>query len=237
MPKIFIDIGHGGKDPGAINSKETEKHINLIVGSRLGVLLQEQGFEVKWSRQDDSFIDLTPRCDMANKWGADLFISIHHNAGSGNGYECIHSIHHGVGETLAKLVAYEFIKLGQEAHGVGVYDKAGTKNPNQDYYAVIRQTHMPAIITEYAYMDSRDFDAVDTLDEQFAEAQAICNAVCKYYGKEYEVRRMAEQAAHWAQPLLDKAVKKGIITAEHDLDKPFTLAELLSVLNKLGELE
>ena len=81
---VVIDPGHGGKDPGAIGSKSTnrEKDINLGIAKRLGELIQSNCSDTKviFTRSTDVFIELDRRADIANKAKADLFISIHTNA-------------------------------------------------------------------------------------------------------------------------------------------------------------
>lgn len=77
---IMIDAGHGGKDPGAVANGVEEKDINLRMAKILGRSLQEQGFEVHFTRTTDKFIPLEERTAMANAKNADLFISLHCNA-------------------------------------------------------------------------------------------------------------------------------------------------------------
>lgn len=180
MVKIWIDPGHGGNDPGAVANNIIEKEINLIVGLKLKELLESKNIDVGITRTNDAYYSLTDRCNLANDFNADLFISIHHNAGGGDGYEVIHSIVYGAGKKLADIVAKKFAKLGQNPHGSkAVYSRKGK---NGDYYAVIKNTKMPAIITEFAFLDTVDVQAVDTNEELHAEAAAICEAVCEYLG-------------------------------------------------------
>ncbi|MDD5098008.1 MAG: N-acetylmuramoyl-L-alanine amidase, partial [Candidatus Omnitrophica bacterium] len=81
LRKVVIDAGHGGNDPGAIGRGGLrEKDVNLDVAKRLSVLLQEAGVQTVLSRPSDRFVPLSIRVDLANKSGADLFISIHSNA-------------------------------------------------------------------------------------------------------------------------------------------------------------
>lgn len=77
---IMIDPGHGGKDPGAVANGLQEKDINLRMAKILGRELQQQGFEVHYTRSKDTFIPLEERTAMANAKNADLFISLHCNA-------------------------------------------------------------------------------------------------------------------------------------------------------------
>jgi len=80
--RIVIDPGHGGKDPGAVGAHGVEeKAINLMVAQELADALREtQGYEVLLTRMDDTFIPLEERARLANKYNADLFVSLHCNA-------------------------------------------------------------------------------------------------------------------------------------------------------------
>ena len=83
---IVIDAGHGGQDTGTQNKpfKYDEKVFTLDVANRLKALLLKQGYKVVMTRTDDRFVPLPQRADIANKAGADLFISIHFNAVGGS---------------------------------------------------------------------------------------------------------------------------------------------------------
>ncbi|MBK8871080.1 MAG: N-acetylmuramoyl-L-alanine amidase [Elusimicrobia bacterium] len=80
---IVIDPGHGGKDVGAVGPNGTlEKEVNLQIGLALAKLLKKEGrFNVILTRDKDVFIPLQERSSIANKAKADLFISLHCNAG------------------------------------------------------------------------------------------------------------------------------------------------------------
>ena len=176
--KIFIDPGHGGPDPGAVNKYIKEKDLNLKVALELEKLLMASSFIVTLSRRDDLDVGLIARCDAANRWPADMFISIHHNAGGGYGYEVYHSLGNEKGRILAEMIGTEFGKA-QNRRYVGA--KALPKDKQKDYYCVIRETRMMAVLTEYAFLDSADYAAIDTDAEIKQEAAALATAICKYY--------------------------------------------------------
>lgn len=79
---IIIDAGHGGKDPGAIGKYSKEKDITLAVALALGEKIKRNIKDVKviYTREDDRFIELFERANIANRNKADLFISIHINS-------------------------------------------------------------------------------------------------------------------------------------------------------------
>jgi len=180
--KIFIDPGHGGSDPGAQANGLVEKQLNLTVALKVKELLLARGFDVKLSRESDVYLSLTERCNLANNWGADYFISIHHNAGGGDGWEIIHTIHthQSEGDELAEAIGKEFTKTGQNKRRI--FSQESQNYPGQDYFTVIQKTKMPAIITEYAFLDSDDYKAVDSIEKLYREAQAIADGLCDYLG-------------------------------------------------------
>jgi N-acetylmuramoyl-L-alanine amidase len=81
VSRIVIDAGHGGHDPGAKVSGLTEAEVVLDVAMKLEQLLKKQaGVEVVMTRRDDTYVPLEERTAIANRAGADLFLSIHANA-------------------------------------------------------------------------------------------------------------------------------------------------------------
>lgn len=80
--KLVIDAGHGGDKPGAVGSRCKEKDITLAVSLKLGRMITEnlKDVEVRYTRVIDKDVELYKRSQIANKIGADLFISIHCNS-------------------------------------------------------------------------------------------------------------------------------------------------------------
>lgn len=79
---VIIDAGHGGKDVGAVDNGAREKDINLGVAKKLAGMIKKNLKNVKliMTRDDDSYLTLQERADIANKNKGDLFISIHTNS-------------------------------------------------------------------------------------------------------------------------------------------------------------
>lgn len=80
MPKVIIDPGHGGADPGAVYNERKEAEDNLNLALELGAILQDAGIDVVYTRTGD--ITQTPfeKATIGNQSGADLFISLHRNS-------------------------------------------------------------------------------------------------------------------------------------------------------------
>lgn len=82
VKRVVIDAGHGGKDPGTSGSFSKEKDVSLKIALELGLIINTYlpDVEVIFTRDDNTFVDLKDRANIANKNSADVFISIHCNA-------------------------------------------------------------------------------------------------------------------------------------------------------------
>lgn len=178
MAKVYLDPGHGGNDPGAVKYV-TEKHANLTMALACRDYLVANGVTVKMSRTTDTGISINTVANDANKWGADLVISIHNNAGGGDGFEVFHSINGGKGKTLASNIEAEVKKIGQNSRGL----KTKKNSSGSDYFGVIRLTNAPAVICEGAFVDNKsDAAQIDTTAEQQAFGYAYARGILKTLG-------------------------------------------------------
>lgn len=109
--RIVIDPGHGGHDPGALSPSGTrEKDIVLQIGLKLAQKIREDlGIDAVMTRSTDVFIELQERTAIANKVGADLFISVHANASLNRAAGGIETYYLNLAKTtkVAELAAQE----------------------------------------------------------------------------------------------------------------------------------
>ncbi len=179
--KIFVDAGHGGPDPGAVGNGVTEQAVNLNVANELARLLREGGYEVMQYRttRDENVLsnknaDLSNRANMANRWGADYFVSIHTNSSlnpSANGFEAYVYRLGGVAEALAQSIVASVVRqLGSKDNGV-----------RQANFAVLRRTDMPATLLELGYL-TNPTEALNLNSPawQRAVAKAIYDGIYNY---------------------------------------------------------
>jgi len=162
--KIMIDPGHGGKDPGAVGNGLQEKALTLDIAQRIRRILENEytGVEVLLTRETDTFLDLSERARKANQWGADFFLSIHINAGGGTGWESFR-----YSSAPSQTVSYQNVIHPEVIRATGVTDR-GKKMAN---FAVLRETKMPALLTENLFID-RPQDAAKLKDSAFLEKVA-----------------------------------------------------------------
>lgn len=155
MAKIFIDPGHGGRDPGAIGSNSRESDNVLKVAKRLKTLLESYGHTVRLSRSTDKYLTLSERARMANDWGAEYFISLHNNAAvnkSARGFETF--IYNRT--TNQKTKQFQNAVHDAIALQIGIRDR-GKKQAN---FAVVRETKMPAVLIEYAFISNNEDEKI-----------------------------------------------------------------------------
>ena len=103
--KIFINPGHGGIDPGACGNGLKERDVVLKIGSRVEGYLKAVGYETKLFQYDG----LQRICNESNAWGADLFVSIHCNAGGGTGSETFYYYGSAKGRKLAEAIQKQMV--------------------------------------------------------------------------------------------------------------------------------
>lgn len=179
--EVFLDPGHGGSDSGAVANGVVEKTANLVTALACKEELEFNSVTVHMVRTSDVYVSLSDRTNMANNTNSKYYVSIHHNAGGGDRGEFIHSIYGGAGLTLADSIGNEMRdQLGQQKK---VYSKAGTQNKNSDYYHVIRNTKMSAVIVEVCFLDNAtDVQIADTVAEQQRNGRVIAHGILKAMG-------------------------------------------------------
>lgn len=205
MSKVFIGVGHGGSNPGAVANGLTEKDLNLNTALKVYDVLTDHGVKCKMSRTRDEADELLEEIYECNKYAPDLALDIHHNAGGGDGVEVFHHIGGGQSKTLAQNVLNEIVAIGQNSRGI----KTRVNDSGADWYGFIRQTEAPAIIVECAFLDSKDHEIVDTQEENEAMGLAIAKGVLKTLGIAYKPTQEEKETSKTEKviALLKEAIK------------------------------
>ena len=187
---IVIDPGHGGNDAGAIGPTGVmEKNVTLKVALELRDLLEAEGAEVVMTRETDRTVsekgakasdieELGARCDVANRIGADIFISIHADsftrpeARGTTGYYYSKSTS-GKGQKLADCIRRNLIEqLGTPSRGT---------QPCNFY--VVKHTDMPATLIELGFISNKEEEKLlDSKEGVQKAAQGIFDGIEDYFG-------------------------------------------------------
>jgi N-acetylmuramoyl-L-alanine amidase len=206
---IVIDPGHGGKDPGKQNLSLgiNEKTMALDVVRRLKFILEAKGYKVFVTRARDNFVELEDRAGYANRLKADLFVSIHFNAGP---------------TSVTGIETYCLTPAGQhstnDAHSAGdTGEETGNKNDRWNvllgYYmqktlvdrldvvdrgvrrarfAVLRDINCPGVLVECGFMSNPGEAArIATPLHRESLAQGVSDAVALYHARIYKLAQSA----------------------------------------------
>ena len=194
---IFLDPGHGGKDPGAQYLGLKEKDLNLQVSQQLKTKLESLGYKVIMSRSSDVYLDfITERSSMSNETNADMFISIHFNA-TGHGLDSgedgiqtytylptgnIPSVINKKWHDNPTRLKYSY-KLGSYIHqSVLATTQAKDAGLLAKSFAVLRETNKPAVLLELGYMDdSKESQKIRTKEYQQKLVDGIVQGIQQYY--------------------------------------------------------
>ena len=174
---VCIDPGHGGTSSGAVNGKRMEKDDNLRLSLLVQDILEERGYTVVMTRDDDSDVSLEDRCKIANKARASLFVSIHRNSSTSASAVGMEMWVHSSNPTDDNLLAQNILDNLEVA---GISQNRGIHSGYRDgadlNYYINRNTKMPSCLAEIGFIsskaDNKDFD--EKLQEY---AEAIANGI------------------------------------------------------------
>ena len=236
---VCLDPGHG---PDTVNGSPDgsykEREFAWDMYTRIRPLLERHGVNVICTRTEDTKPSLTARCEVSNRAGADLFVSLHSNAEGVSGWGTTRGllVYTSSGPMTAKrnVAATAIVNRAHEAgallHGSGV--------AHQIEYTVLAKTDAPAVLIEYGFHTSREDAALlktNAYRDKLAEATA--RGVCDYLGVAWTAESAGEStdtpAADWAAEAWQKAKSKGILDGTRPTD-PVTRQELAVVLDRLN---
>src|SRR5690625_3067408 len=154
MTKIIVlDAGHGGTDPGASGHgiKEKDLTLNRVLAIKNKLESEYEGVKIILTRSGDTYPTLTQRTNIANNAGADLFVSDHKNShnGSARGFETF--VYTGASKASRSYQNVIHKEVYERIKKHGIPDR-GQKSQN---FAVLRQTKMPAVLLEEAFIDNK----------------------------------------------------------------------------------
>lgn len=167
---VVLDPGHGGADSGAATNGLKEDVLTLKIAKRVkAALLRDFDVRVKLTRSDDTFVTLGDRAKFANDRNAAYFVAIHINSGGGTGYEDY--IHPNAGARTKAMRA----DLHRAISALLQDEHIANRGKKKENFAVLRLTHMPAVLTENLFIDT-PADAAKLRDDDFLKELAEAHA-------------------------------------------------------------
>lgn len=187
--RICLDPGHGGPWPGAVASSNgiRESDVNLRVALALRDILVDAGAEVIMTRESDQAVDpqsldhdLEARAQMANRAGADAFVSIHHNAALHKQSRTNHlEVYYKLQEEGPSL---DLAQKLTHALATDLRADATAKFLRPGNYHVLRCATIPAVLVESSYLTNpRNAAFLSTTEASDAEALAIAHGLAAYF--------------------------------------------------------
>jgi N-acetylmuramoyl-L-alanine amidase len=236
---VCLDPGHG---PGTVNGSPDgsykEKEFTWNMYERIRPLLERHGVNVICTRAEDTKPSLTARCEVSNKAGADLFVSLHSNADGGSGWGTARGllVYTSSGPMTAKrnVAATAIVNRAHEAgvrlHGSGV--------AHQIEYTVLAKTDAPAVLIEYGFhTNQEDIGLLKDISYRDKLAEATAMGVCDFLGVTWTAESGGDgtdpPAADRAAEAWQKAKDKGVLDGTRPTD-PVTRQELAVVLDRLN---
>lgn len=177
--KVFLGVGHGGRDPGAQANGFKEKDLNLAIALACRDELERHGVQVLMSRTKDEDDKLTDEIKECNAYKPDLCVDIHNNAGGGDGFEVYYFSKGGTSLALAKAIEKQVIAIGQNSRGC----KTKLNSWGKDWFGWIRETTAPAVLVECAFVDNKaDLQIIDAPQEQKNMGVAVAKGILSVLG-------------------------------------------------------
>ena len=158
-PLVMIDPGHGGpKDTGTkgrLSPEYVEKDLTLTTAVMVKGYLDRMGFKTTMIRQKDVFINRYVRARLANEQEPAVYVSIHYNHAPDSNAQGIEIFYYN--DETRKTRSDQSKQLAQDIlKRVLAQTGAKSRGVKQGNYAVIRETHMPAVIIEGGFLTNEE---------------------------------------------------------------------------------
>lgn len=178
--RVFIGVGHGGKDPGAVGYvKESEANLQMALGMKEE--LEKYGITVGISRTREENDPLSEEIREANAFKPDIAVEVHNNAGGGDGFEVYYQTNGYKVQSmkLAQCIEAKVKASGQKSRGI----KTKLNASGTDYFGWCRQVNCPAVLCEGFFVDNATDSAdYNTTAEQKAYGKVYALGVLDYLG-------------------------------------------------------
>ena len=218
IKKIYINAGHFDADPGAVKY-ETERKLNVKVAEFMNKYLRDN-YECKTKMSRGNMTSLSAVSKDANSWNADLFVSIHFNAGGGDGYEAL--VYSEKTKSLGKIFDKHVKAVGQNSRGVKL---------RPDLH-VLRETNMPAVLNEGAFVDNKkDIEDWNEDHELQVMGEAYAKAAAEYLKLAKKNVQTDTEVVETKPDAKPEAIPETKVEEKVEVFKPYLVRVTASALN------
>ena len=170
---VCIDPGHGGSSSGATLGSRLEKDDTLRLSLLVRDVLEERGYTVVMTRDNDSDVSLADRCKIANKARASLFVSIHRNSSTSPDATGMEMWVHSSNPTDDTLLAQNILDCLDTLDITNRGIHSGYRDGADMNYYINRHTKMPSVLAEIDFISNKtDNKNYDKNIEKYAKAIA-----------------------------------------------------------------
>jgi len=170
---VCIDPGHGGTSSGATLGSRLEKDDTLRLSLLVRDILEERGYTVVMTRDNDSDVSLADRCKIANKARASLFVSIHRNSSISKDATGMEMWVHSSNPTDDTLLAQNILDCLDTLDITNRGIHSGYRDGADMNYYINRHTKMPSVLAEIDFISNKsDNKNYDKNIEKYAKAIA-----------------------------------------------------------------
>ncbi len=174
--RIFIDVGHGGADPGALGfdgKNHNEAIQNLALAKKIKAELEKIGATVYMSRTSSDSMSNDKKIQKLKSLKPDFCIAVHHNSAptsSANGFDALYS--HPFSKKAAELI-------NMHTKNTGIYKKCET---DWHYYFLARSSYCPVVLTENGFISNyNDYKNIINSSKNTEKAKAIVKGIAEYF--------------------------------------------------------
>lgn len=241
---IVIDAGHGGFDGGAAYQGRREKDEVLRLALAVGEILQQEGFQVFYTRTTDEYASPYEKAQIANETGADYFVSLHRNSSPNpntyNGVQTLVYQENQVVNDIANAINSELAEVGFQ--NLGIDERPGL--------VVLRRTQMPAVLVEVGFINSdidnkifdQNFDeiakaiadgiedGIEEADEEIQRTYGVQVGLFQYYANAQYLQLQLQEMGYTAQVRKEGPYYAVIVGAESDLEGAVELQNQLRLM-------
>lgn len=173
---VCIDPGHGGSSSGATLGSRLEKDDTLRLSLLVREILEERGYTVVMTRDNDSDVSLEDRCKIANKARASLFVSIHRNSSTSPDATGMEMWVHSSNPTDDMLLAQNILDCLENLDITNRGIHSGYRDGADMNYYINRHTKMPSVLAEIDFISNKNDNK--NYDENINEyAKAIADGI------------------------------------------------------------